>query len=200
MNFFHQGGVMMWPLALVSITVLAVIIERLLLFSSFSFPGKNFSQNLSRALTDGNMQPVMDLMRRTTSLKSFVSALESPDTGHRESILGMAVAEILRSLEKRLPLLAILARLAPLLGLLGTILGMITTFSHIASSSAGINMTLLASGIWQALLTTAAGLCIAIPALLALHWFRQRVLDISDALNATANVALSIHCADRRHD
>lgn len=200
MNFFHQGGVMMWPLALVSITVLAVIIERLLLFSSFSFPGKNFSQNLSRALTDGNMQPVMDLMRRTSSLKSFVSALETPDTGHRESILGMAVAEILRSLEKRLPLLAILARLAPLLGLLGTILGMITTFSHIASSSAGINMTLLASGIWQALLTTAAGLCIAIPALLALHGFRQRVLDISDALNATANVTLSIHCADRRHD
>ena len=98
----------------------------------------------------------------------------------------------MRTLEKHLSLMAVLARLAPLLGLLGTILGMIATFAHIADSGSGINMTLLASGIWQALLTTAAGLSIAIPSLLALHWFRQRVSDIADALNATANAALSI--------
>lgn len=200
MDLFHQGGAMMWPLALVSITVLAIIIERLLFFSSFSFPGKNFPQILSRALTDSNMQPIVELLRGTASLKTFVSALETPDKEHHESILGIAVAETLRSLEKRLSLLSILARIAPLLGLLGTILGMITTFSHIASSSSGINMSLLASGIWQALLTTAAGLCIAIPALLALHWFRQRVLDISDALNATANAALTIQKTASHHD
>ena len=51
MNFFHQGGVMMWPLALVSITVLAIIIDRMLLFSSIRFPGKNFARILSDALT-----------------------------------------------------------------------------------------------------------------------------------------------------
>ena len=117
---------------------------------------------------------------------------EGVDPGHRERILEIRAEDVVRTLEKRLSLMAVLARLAPLLGLLGTILGMIATFAHIADSSSGINMTLLASGIWQALLTTAAGLSIAIPSLLALHWFRQRVSDIADALNATANAALSI--------
>ena len=192
MNFFHQGGVMMWPLALVSVTVLAIVIDRMLLFSSVRFPGKNFARILSDALASNNMEPLVSSMRDIPVLKDFVLALEAPDAEHRERILEIRAEDVVRTLEKHLSLMAVLARLAPLLGLLGTILGMIATFAHIADSSSGINMTLLASGIWQALLTTAAGLSIAIPSLLALHWFRQRVSDIADALNATVNAALSI--------
>ena len=182
----------MWPLALVSVTVLAIVIDRMLLFSSVRFPGKNFARILSDALASNNMEPLVSSMRDIPVLKDFVLALEAPDAEHRERILEIRAEDVVRTLEKHLSLMAVLARLAPLLGLLGTILGMIATFAHIADSSSGINMTLLASGIWQALLTTAAGLSIAIPSLLALHWFRQRVSDIADALNATANAALSI--------
>ena len=77
------------------------------------------------------------------------------------------------------------------MGLLGTILGMINTFSRIAESASGVDMTMLAGGIWQALLTTAAGLCIAIPALFFLSFFQNRVRRVADALNKAGNAVLN---------
>ena len=136
MNFFHQGGVMMWPLALVSVTVLAIVIDRmLLLFSSVRFPGKNFARILSDALASNNMEPLVSSMRDIPVLKDFVLALEVLDAEHRERILEIRAEDVVRTLEKHLSLMAVLARLTPLLGLLRTILGMITTFAHIADSS-----------------------------------------------------------------
>ena len=102
----------------------------------------------------------------------------------------LAGETVLERLEARLSLLSVLARLAPLMGLLGTILGMITTFSHIAEARSGVDMSLLAGGIWQALLTTAAGLCIAIPALFFLSCFQGKVRRVADALNKAGNAAL----------
>ena len=74
--------------------------------------------------------------------------------------------------------------------LIPTILGMITTFSRIAEARSGVDMSLLAGGIWQALLTTAAGLCIAIPALFFLSCFQGKVRRVADALNKAGNAAL----------
>ena len=102
----------------------------------------------------------------------------------------LAGETVLERLETRLSLLSVLARLAPLMGLLGTILGMITTFSRIAEARSGVDMSLLAGGIWQALLTTAAGLCIAIPALFFLSCFQGKVRRVADALNKAGNAAL----------
>lgn len=102
----------------------------------------------------------------------------------------LAGETVLERLEARLSLLSVLARLAPLMGLLGTILGMITTFSRIAEARSGVDMSLLAGGIWQALLTTAAGLCIAIPALFFLSCFQGKVRRVADALNKAGNAAL----------
>ena len=84
-----------------------------------------------------------------------------------------------------------LARLAPLMGLLGTVLGMISAFSEIASAQAGVNMNQLAGGIWQALITTAAGLFIASPSLFFLHCFQRRVDAAASALSETVNIILA---------
>ena len=78
------------------------------------------------------------------------------------------------------------------MGLLGTVLGMISTFSEIANAQAGVNMNQLAGGIWQALITTAAGLVIAIPALFFLHHFQSRVNSVASALSEAANAMLSL--------
>jgi len=78
-------------------------------------------------------------------------------------------------LTRRLSLLNLIAGLAPLVGLLGTVVGMVRAFQTVATSQGAVNPSMLAGGIWEALLTTVAGLSIAIPALLFHHYLDQRV-------------------------
>ena len=190
MNIFMLGGWMMWPLALVSVMVTAIIIERILLFSSCPFPTRDFTERLEKAV-EGDTAPLLEAMGRISLLKRF-SGLMASSHPQREASLRIEGEAVVRKLEKHLSMLSILARLAPLMGLLGTVLGMISTFSEIASAQAGVNMNQLAGGIWQALITTAAGLVIAIPALFFLHHFQSRVNSVASALSEAANAMLSL--------
>ncbi|MBQ4325746.1 MAG: MotA/TolQ/ExbB proton channel family protein [Mailhella sp.] len=190
MNIFMLGGWMMWPLALVSVMVTAIIIERILLFSSCPFPARDFTERLEKAV-EGDTAPLLEAMGRIALLKRF-SGLMASSHPQREASLRIEGEAVVRRLEKHLSMLSILARLAPLMGLLGTVLGMISTFSEIASAQAGVNMNQLAGGIWQALITTAAGLVIAIPALFFLHHFQSRVNSVASALSEAANAMLSL--------
>ena len=190
MNIFMLGGWMMWPLALVSVMVTAIIIERILLFSSCPFPARDFTERLEKAV-EGDTAPLLDAMGRIALLKRF-SGLMASTHPQREASLRIEGEAVVRKLEKHLSMLSILARLAPLMGLLGTVLGMISTFSEIANAQAGVNMNQLAGGIWQALITTAAGLVIAIPALFFLHHFQSRVNSVASALSEAANAMLSL--------
>ena len=190
MNIFMLGGWMMWPLALVSVMVTAIIIERILLFSSCPFPARDFTERLEKAV-EGDTAPLLDAMGRIALLKRF-SGLMASSHPQREASLRIEGEAVVRKLEKHLSMLSILARLAPLMGLLGTVLGMISTFSEIANAQAGVNMNQLAGGIWQALITTAAGLVIAIPALFFLHHFQSRVNSVASALSEAANAMLSL--------
>ena len=189
MNIFLMGGWMMWPLALISIMVMAIVVERLLLFSTCRFPAKGFASLLEDAVR-GEAGPLIEAVERVDMLRRFAALLKEKGPG-REAALRIEGEAVVKSLEARLPLLSILAKLAPLMGLLGTVLGMISTFSEIANAQAGINMNQLAGGIWQALITTAAGLFIAIPALFFLHYFQTRTDDMASALSDAANAVLA---------
>ena len=190
MNIFLMGGWMMWPLALVSVTVTAIVAERLLLFSSCPFPPKDFTERLEQAV-EGNTVPLLEALRKVPMLRRFADAMERSHPG-REAALRIEGEAVIKKLEKYLPLLSILARLAPLMGLLGTVLGMISAFSEIANAQVGVNMNQLAGGIWQALITTAAGLFIAIPALFCLHHFQSRTTAVAAALSDAANAVPSL--------
>ena len=190
MNIFMMGGWMMWPLALVSVMVTAIIIERFLLFSSCPFPAGDFTTRLEKAV-EGDAAPLLDAVGKVALLKRFADIMASTHA-NREASLRIEGEAVVRRLEKHLSMLSILARLAPLMGLLGTVLGMISTFSEIANAQAGVNMNQLAGGIWQALITTAAGLVIAIPALFFLHHFQSRVNAVASALSEAANAMLSL--------
>lgn len=189
MNIFLMGGWMMWPLALVSVMATTIVIERILLFSSCPFPTKGFPECLERAV-EGDTAPLLEELGKVVLLRRFITLMASAHP-HREAALRIEGEAVVKKLEAHLSLLSILARLAPLMGLLGTVLGMISTFSEIANAQAGINMNQLAGGIWQALITTAAGLCIAIPALFFLHQFQNRVDTMAAALSETANIVLT---------
>ena len=190
MNIFMMGGWMMWPLALVSVMVTAIIIERFLLFSSCPFPAGDFTERLEKAV-EGDTAPLLEALGSVALLKRFADIMVSSHA-NREASLRIEGEAVVRKLEKHLSMLSILARLAPLMGLLGTVLGMISTFSEIANAQAGVNMNQLAGGIWQALITTAAGLVIAIPALFFLHHFQSRVNAVASALSEAANAMLSL--------
>lgn len=189
MDILLMGGWMMWPLTLISITATAIIVERLLLFSSFRFPPRSASALLEEAVL-GNRAPLIAELEKVERLRRFASLLSADGPG-KEAALRIEGEAVVKALEARLPLLSILARLAPLMGLLGTVLGMIETFSEIANAQAGVNMNQLAGGIWQALITTAAGLVIAIPSLFFLHYFQTRVQQAAEALSETANAVLA---------
>ena len=159
-------------------------------------PGAYFWNLLQQKL------PENDILRHTAAdyhipiekaalaLRRFAALLTASGTC-REAALRIEGEAVIQRLEARLPLLSILARLAPLMGLLGTVLGMIQTFSEISNAQAGVNMNQLAGGIWQALITTAAGLIIAIPALFFLHQFRTRIDTVASALSEAANAVLA---------
>lgn len=164
MGLIELGGWMMWPLLAVSVAALAIVVERALVFMGCPFPDSRFPGLVLEAMRTGDVRPLAARLEAVPSLRDFAALLGSP-LPNREAALRLAGETVLERLETRLSLLSVLARLAPLMGLLGTILGMITTFSRIAEARSGVDMSLLAGGIWQALLTTAAGLCIAIPAL-----------------------------------
>ncbi len=190
MNLFLMGGWMMWPLALVSVTATAIIAERLLLFYSCPFPAGDFTARLEQAV-EGNTGPLLEVLNSVPMLRRFAGVLEKKGQG-REAALRIEGEAVVKKLEKHLSLLSILARLAPLMGLLGTVLGMISAFSEIATAQAGVNMNQLAGGIWQALITTAVGLFIAIPSLFFLHYFQRRTDDVASALSEAANTCLSL--------
>ncbi len=208
MNIFLMGGWMMWPLALVSIAATAIVIERLLFFSACKFPGRDFTAALESALA-GSPKEMLASLAEVPLLQNYGAILANsqnafPSLQVREAALRIEGEAVIRRLERYLPTLGILARLAPLMGLLGTVLGMINTFSEIASANAGVNMNQLAGGIWQALITTAAGLVIAIPALFFLHEFQTRVDKIAQAMSEAGNTALMAQtvlepCACDRH-
>ncbi|GEM_PF-7107289 len=90
---------------------------------------------------------------------------------------------IIRKMEGWLPALGVTSRIAPLIGLLGTVMGMIRTFRSIELKGGNVNIAFLSKGIWEALLTTAAGLIIAVIALVFYHFFLRKIDEISFYIN-----------------
>ncbi len=192
MSLIYAGGWVMVPLFLVSVLVLAIAIEKILVFQWHPMP-KNLSKNKeinnykdidSIALT---LCEVPWLSRFGKALRNYESA-----TTIYENYLILSLETIRSFLEKRLQLLLTLAKISPMLGLLGTVIGMIQSFSVVSQSTSGVDMELLAEGIWQALITTAFGLIIALPALLFFRWFQSLVESRLRTLNDIANSALAV--------
>ncbi len=114
----------------------------------------------------------------------------------REEVMRVAILK-LADARSYLRIIEVIAALSPLLGLFGTVLGMIEAFHRLESAGTAVDPAVLSGGIWEALLTTAAGLAVAIPAIIALNWLEHRVekfkLAMEDAMTQifTANVSLN---------
>ncbi|MDY0276081.1 MAG: MotA/TolQ/ExbB proton channel family protein [Desulfomicrobium sp.] len=195
MNWFVLGGIMMWPLLLLSIMGMAIIVERIIFYRSICFPPKGMEKTLAQVLQHADLELILCCLQASIFC-DFCSCIKNNTClKSNEAALQLNGRAILAKAEAGLSLLGMISRLAPLIGLLGTILGMIQTFSRIASTHGAVDMPLLAGGIWQALITTASGLIIAVPIVFARHFFMRRKAKIAAALESIGNTVLVLRAA-----
>lgn len=176
-TFLSQGGVLMYPLALCSVLVVSIALERWLRLRQARSDAQALYDTVEDLVTRQDSDHAYAHLRSDTSpLASVFRALLlsfSQDKDDLEDLALMQARREMRRLNTRLPTL--IAGLAPLIGLLGTVVGMVRAFQQVASAQGAVNPSLLAGGIWEALITTVAGLVVAIPALIVHHALDQRV-------------------------
>ena len=177
-DFYVRGGFFMHPILLCSIMGLAIILERAYVLSRARTDAKRLVAEMLLALKSGGPEAARALLEKTRGpIASILHAgLLRADVGLEaveRSILTAAAIEV-SYLERGLIWLASIANIAPLLGFLGTVSGMIHAFEAIAAAEQ-VSPKLVADGIAEALITTAAGLIVAIPVQVAYNYFVQRI-------------------------
>ncbi|HLS28200.1 MAG TPA: MotA/TolQ/ExbB proton channel family protein [Opitutales bacterium] len=196
MNFFNltlfeQGGPIMWLLLLLSLFALILFIERVLFLHTAQIRSTEFVSGIKNSLRKRRLVEALTLCEETPGpvaqvVKAGLLNYEEDEEKMRFAIREAALVEI-PTLERRIGSIAAIAQAAPLLGLLGTVLGMISTFDIVHAEGPYVNASLVAGGIWQALLTTAAGLAIAIPAYLGHHFLAGRVRALVNDMEWVGN-------------
>ncbi len=196
-DIVQSGGWLMLPILLCSLVAVAIVLERAwTLRRSSVLPGALLGQGLLRLHSDGTDRLRTDELRRRGPLGQVLAAgIAHADRGRElmKEAMQEAVAQANHDLQRYLTSLGIIASVTPLLGLLGTVVGMIEVFTALMLQGAG-NAKALAGGIAEALITTAAGLSVAIPALMCHRYFLRRVDDlVLDIEREAARLAETMH-------
>jgi biopolymer transport protein ExbB len=200
-EIIQKGGPIMWPILLCSVVAVIIVIERIYYLRRVHVDIRKFSEQIERSVKRNRIMDAVDLCEKTAGpianvLKEGLLKHDRPRSEIRESVEDAALHEV-PLLERNLPLLATIAHITPLLGLLGTVTGMVQAFQVIQEKSSAVNPVNpgdLAGGIWEALLTTVVGLCVAIPAYVAYNYLTSRVdgfvLDIEKSATRLLNTLI----------
>jgi len=179
---FIAGGPVMWPILLCSIFALAIILEKVWYLHKIRIDTQQFLASVLEKMKRHEVKEALQICDNTKSpianiLKAGILKYDRTRPQIKEAIEDATLYEIPK-LEKNLSILATLAHISPLLGLLGTVTGMVRCFQTIqgkASSFHPVSPGDLAGGIWEALLTTVAGLVVAIPTFVAYNYLVGRI-------------------------
>jgi biopolymer transport protein ExbB len=193
-NYFIQGGIFMWPILLFSLIALAVIIERLIVFHKAKINVNEFLTKIRKALlVNRNVKEAIKICEQYRGpVASVIKAgllRHGRDRQDIEKTIENAALYELDRLERRLSILATTANVEPMLGFLGTVSGMIKSFGTLATQGLS-NPGAVAAGISEALITTAAGLIIAIPAQIAFNYFTTTVTRYVRDIETASNMLL----------
>lgn len=180
-DLFVRGGVFMYPILLCSVIALAIFLERLWVMRRSQVLPEAFIRDVEALLRQHKVSEALYLCQGHASsiARVFLGGLKNTGRGMwlvKEGIEEMGSREAV-VLEKHVGVLATIANLTPLLGLLGTVSGMIKTFNVISIQGVG-NPAPLAGGIAEALVTTASGLCVAIPTLVGYRILKDRTENL----------------------
>ena len=183
--FFKKGGIVMYPLMLVAIIALLLFLERFIVLTYRGHLGRRFTKNMNALVAEKKYEDAANLcLKRETSLSMVLFAVLNKVNDTRENAERSLQEALLREqpkLERRMGLLAAMGTIAPLLGLLGTVTGIITLFTVI--TEVGTNdARVLAGGISEALITTEMGLVIAIPVMILHGLLSEKIEKITSEL------------------
>lgn len=178
-SVFAQGGPVMWLLVGLGLAALVIFVERALFLHRAQIKSTEFLGGIKNLLLKQRLMEALTLAEETPGpvakvVKAGLRHAADDEPAMRFAVQEAAIVEI-PVLERRISALAAIAQIAPLFGLLGTLLGMIKTFWLFNQGGNYATPAVLAGGMWEALLTAAAGLAVAIPAHLARHFLTGRV-------------------------
>lgn len=181
-DLIQKGGPMMYLIILSSVIAFGVVIERMYHLTRARIDANNFMDEITAVLKRNKIIEAIEMCNATPGpiahiVKAGILKHDRSKPEIKEAVEEAAQMEIPR-LERHLPILATIAHIAPLLGLLGTVTGMIKSFQIIqqkAAMAAPVNPGDLAGGIWEALLATLAGLSVAVPTYIAYNYLTSQV-------------------------
>jgi biopolymer transport protein ExbB len=202
LSVFHDGGPLMYPILLCSFVLLVFIFERLVnLRRGRVIPGP-FVERFLEQLREGQLdrEKAIKLCNENKSPVAVVFAAAAKKWGRTSVEVEQAILDsgerVTNQLRRHLRLFNGISQVAPLLGLLGTVMGMIMSFNAIATSAADGQREMMAAGIAQALITTAAGMLVAIPALLAYLFFLGRVDNLITTIDGLGQQVVELIASD----
>lgn len=183
-----KGGVIMIPLLLLSIVCIYIFVERYLVVSRARKEDPTFMHRIKDYVKEGDVESAENLCRRTDSPTSRIVAkgltlLDRPADDIQKSMENVGNIEV-ASLSRGLPWLATTSAGAPMLGFLGTVLGMVTAFFNLANAGTSASIDVLAGGIYEALVTTVAGLIVGVIALFAYNYLQARINGVINSLES----------------
>ncbi len=177
--FLAKGGMLVTPIVLCSVLAAAIFAERLVHFVVLRRRGRTVDRRVIDLLGGGDRAAAAEAAAASRSPmgRVLMKGIEVMDQDREtlETVLVHATEDELRGLSRYLQALATVGNIAPLLGLLGTVIGMIKAFMVIQEMGGKVNAAVLAGGIWEAMLTTALGLAVALPAIVAHSYLMAQV-------------------------
>jgi biopolymer transport protein ExbB len=197
-GFFASGGIFMYPILLVFAVGLGIAIERYVTLSLVTNKNQAMWEKIQPLLSNGEFDEVREMTSKDESTISQVLSMGLSLQGavrRREDIeiaMEESMMEIVPRLEKRTPYVALASSIATLLGLLGTIMGLISAFTAVANANPAEKADLLSASISVAMNTTAFGLMVAIPLLITHAILTSKTGDIVDSLEMATVKALNV--------
>ena len=195
-DFIIMGGWAMVPIILLAAIGLYIFLERYLLIAKYDKDPSAFMEQVKSAIRQGDVRKAEALCMATATpfarmVGKGISRLGSPLPDIAAAVQNQGNLEILQ-LEKNIPYLATISALSPMLGFLGTVTGLIQAFMKIAHLQGNVNPAVLADGIYEAMITTAAGLIVAIPMHFAYNVLVNRIQSFILKMEAVSMAFLDV--------
>ena len=180
-DLFLAGGAFMWPLLVCSLLALTLIFERIIYFGVHRYSlGQSLDVLKTSTVTDDSPNPLI-------KIGSTINRESHGGEEHVKNVATREAAQIIIGHERGIRMLGLIGMVAPLIGLLGTVWGMVMVFAKMAELGDKVTSGDFAGGIWTALITTVGGLMVAIPAVAATRIFEGKVDRLAQDLNSVAS-------------
>lgn len=195
-ELFMKGGWLMWVLLLLGGVAVFIFVERFVAIRKASTFNMNFMHRIRDYISDGKVNAAIDLCKKTDSpiarmVEKGIERIGRPMSDVQTAIENVANLEVSK-LENGLPFLATIAGGAPMIGFLGTVLGMVQTFMDMAAAGGTVDMTLLSSGMYVAMVTTVGGLVVGIPAYFGYNYLVARIEKLVFRMEANSIAFMDI--------